>query len=213
MEARKAASVILIIVSAGCGSSKIEGTKVCRRYPTAFTENGRAYTCTFDGGHVLRCDDSARLVVQEWLYATATDFVMEPQVPNRILVQSRSFVTLGMVNTSSSTSTDYTYDASGRVVERRKRRSDFTGARELETVTYTAWDARGRPTAGTVRTPDATGAITIRYDDTARRMEASNGESVTQDANGNVVREVFVLGFGAPGTADFVIQGTAESCL
>src|SRR4029079_778576 len=164
-------------------------TKVCRRYPTAFTESGRPYTCAFDGGHVLRCDDSSHFVTQEWMYASAADFVLEPQVTNRLLLESRSFITNGMVNTSSATTTDYTYDASRRVVERRRRRSDFAGTRFLETVTYTAWDALGHPIAGNLRADDAIGPITIRYDDSSRRMEASNGESVTRDTNGNVVRE------------------------
>jgi len=125
MDVRTTAGIGLMLLAAGCGSSRIEGTKVCRRYPTAFTESGRPYTCAFDGGHVLRCDDSSHFVTQEWMYASAADFVLEPQVTNRLLLESRSFITNGMVNTSSATTTDYTYDASRRVVERRRRRSEI----------------------------------------------------------------------------------------
>jgi len=44
-------------------------------------------------------------------------------------------------------------------------------------------------------------------------MDASNGESVTVDANGNVVREIVVYGFGEAGGFDRTIQTTAEICL
>jgi hypothetical protein len=44
-------------------------------------------------------------------------------------------------------------------------------------------------------------------------MEASNGEAVTRDANGNVVREVIVVGFGPANVFGYIIQSTAEVCL
>jgi hypothetical protein len=44
-------------------------------------------------------------------------------------------------------------------------------------------------------------------------MDASNGESTTVDANGNVVREVVVYGLGVPGVIDRAIGTTAEICL
>lgn len=159
------------------------------------------------------CNDASRFVVQDWWYASDVDFVLEAQVPNRILVQSRSFSTLGMVVTSSTVSTGYRYDASARLVERHRRRSDVGGEHELDVTEYTSWDAVGRPTSGTVSAPSGTGPITIRYEDGARTMAASNGESVTLDANGNVIREVVVFGFGTPGVLDRTIQTTAEICL
>jgi hypothetical protein len=200
-----------LVVIPACGSSNIEGTKVCRRYPTAFVESGRPYTCSLDV-RTLRCNDASRFVVQDWVYASAADFVLEAQVPNRIRAESRSFSTLGMVVTSSEVSTEYRYDTSTRLVERRRRRSDIGGARDLDATEYTSWDALGRPTAGTVSGPNGAGPITIRYDDAARRMDASNGESTTVDANGNVVREAVVYGLGAPGVIDRAIGTTAEIC-
>jgi hypothetical protein len=45
-------------------------------------------------------------------------------------------------------------------------------------------------------------------------MDSSNGESVTVDANGNVVHEVVAFGLGPPsGEVDRQIQTTAEICL
>lgn len=212
MRQRGALFACLVLASA-CGSSHIEGTKVCRRYPTAFTEAGRAYTCTFDV-RSLRCGDTSRFVVQEWLYIGSADFVMEAQAPNRILAQSRSFATLGMVVSSSNVSTDYAYDGSGRLLERRRRRMDVTGTRDLDLTTYSSWDALGRPTAGTISVQGDARPLSIRYDDSARRLDASNGESTTVDANGNVVREVVVYGLGPPGDGvDRQIQTTAEICL
>lgn len=211
--ARAAALLTCLVLVPACGSSHIEGTKVCRRYPTAFVEAGRPYTCTLDV-RTLTCRDSSHFVVQDWTYVSSADFVLEAQVPNRILAQSRSFSTLGMVVTSSVVSTEYRYDASARPVERHRRRSDVSGARELDLTEYTSWDALARPTSATVSAPSGTGPITIRYDDSARRMDASNGESVTVDANGNVVREVVVYGFGPPGDGlDRQVQTTAEICV
>jgi YD repeat-containing protein len=212
MRPRAGLFACLVVIPACGGSSNIEGTKVCRRYPTAFVESGRPYACTLDV-RILRCNDSSGLVVQDWWYASSSDFVLEAQSPNRVRAQSRSFSTLGMLVSSSTVSTDYAYDGSGRLVQRRRRRSDVTGARELDLTDYTSWDALGRPIAGTVSGPNGAGPITIRYDDAARRMDASNGESTTVDANGNVVREVVVYGFGSPGERDRTIQTTAEICL
>lgn len=202
--------VIGLIFIASCRTSHIEGTKVCRRYATAFTEDGRSYQCTFDV-RFLTCTGGS--VNTEWEYGSSADFVLEPQVPNRILAVRRSFSTSGMLVTSSLTQTDYRYDGSGRLLERRRRRNDVTGLRELDVVAYTAWDSFGRPTSGTIRAGDRTGPVTIQYDDAARRMEASNGEAVTRDADGNIVREVVVIAFGTPTAVDDVIQSTTEFCM
>jgi hypothetical protein len=209
---RLAALFPCLVLAPACGSSPVEETKVCRRYPTAFSEAGQPYACTFDV-RILTCRDSSHFVVQDWWYAGSADFVQEAQVPNRILAQSRSFSTLGMVVTSSAVSTEYRYDASARMVERHRRRSDVGGGRDLDVTTYTSWDALGRPTAGTVSSSSGSGPVTIRYDDAARRMDASNGESVTVDANGTVVREVVVYGLSEAGVIDRTIQTTAEICL
>jgi hypothetical protein len=208
-----AAAVALVAGATSCRSSHIEGTKVCRHYPVAFTQAGTSYACAFDGGHALRCNGPQ--VIQQWIYAGPEDFVLEPQVPNRILVQTRTFEALGMVNTSRTFETFYTYDGAGRLTRRRRHETDVARNFDVETVEYTAWDAVGRPTAGTIQSsPDGTGPITLAYDDAARRVNASNGESVTQDVNGNVVLETTVFGFGpVAGPSQYSITRTADFCL
>jgi YD repeat-containing protein len=199
-----------LLVVACCRTSHIEGTKVCRRYATTFSEAGQPYQCTFDV-RFLRCTGSASTV---WEYSGPSEFVLEAQVPNRILALTRSVSTGGpMLISASTTRADYRYDGSGRLLERRRWRNNVTGLRELDVVEYTAWDAFGRPTSGTIRAGDRSGAVTLQYDDAARRMEASNREAVIRDADGNIVREVVVIGFGEPSVVDTLIQGTTEFCL
>jgi YD repeat-containing protein len=211
MAKRVAAAVALLAVATSCRSSHIEGTKVCRHYPIAFSQDGTAYACSFDGGHALLCNGPQ--VVQQWIYAGPEDFVLEPQVPNRILAQTRTVEFLGMVNTSRTFETFYRYDGAGRLIGRRRHEMDVTRDFDVEVVEYTAWDTVGRPTAGTIQSPDGTGPVTLTYDDAARRMDSSNGESVTQDVNGNVVRETTVFGFGPAGTSQYSITRTADFCL
>lgn len=210
MHGKRTAALAMGLIFVSCGTSHIEGTKVCRRYASAFTQNGRSYQCTFDV-RFLTCSSAS--VNTEWEYSGSSDFVLEPQVPNRILALTRSFSTGGMIVSSSLTQTDYRHDGSGRLLERRRRRNDVTGLRELDVLEYTAWDSLGRPTSGIIRAGDRTGPVTIQYDDAARRMDASNGEAVTRDADGNIVREVVVIGFGPPSVVDSIIQGTTEFCL
>jgi YD repeat-containing protein len=210
MHRKRAVALVMGLIFVACGGSHIEGTKVCRRYATAFTENGRSYECAFDV-RFLRCMGGATTM---WGYSGPSDFVFEPQVPNRILALTRSVSTGGpMLIGASTTSTDYRYDGSGRLLERRRWRNNVTGLRELDVVEYTAWDSFGRPTSGTIRAGDRIGPVTIRYDDAARHMEASNGEAVTRDADGNIVREVVVIGFGIGTAVDDLIQSATEFCL
>ena len=210
MKRRGAAVAASLALLTSCGRSEVEGTKVCRRYPTALTQGGQPYQCTFDV-RFLRCTGSATTV---WEYSGPEAFVLEPQVPSRILAVARSVSAGGPLLVSSShTQTDYRYDSSGRLVERRRRITVVTGTIELDVLEYTAWDSFGRPSAATLRAEDRTAPVSIRYDDAARRMEASNGEAVTRDSDGNIVREVFVFGFGAPFAVDTIIQSTSELCL
>ena len=89
-----------------CGSSPIEGTKVCRRYPTTFIEAGLSYTCTFDV-RILTCRDSSHFVVQDWWYAGSADFVQEAQVPNRILAKPLDVETVRRVLGEAVSRTDH----------------------------------------------------------------------------------------------------------
>ena len=150
------------------------------------------------------------------MYGSLEDFIREAQIPNKPLVRQREVSSGGpMLVTQSRTVTDYRYDASGRLIERRRTLQTglMTSPRELDLVEYSAWDSQGRPTSGTIRVGDNAQPVTIVYDDRARKMEASNGEAVTRDANGNVVSEVIVVAFGPATVFGYIIQSTAEVCL
>jgi len=204
----------MLLTSCG-GKTPTEPSRLCRRYPTAFTENGRSYQCSLESGATLTCR-SGTTAQESWVYGSLEDFIREAQIPNKLLVRQRQ-VTFsgGMLVTFNQTVTDYRYDASGRLIERRRTRRvglSFSFV-ELDLVEYSAWDSQGRPTSGTIHVGDNAQPVTIAYDDRARQMEASNGEAVTRDANGNVVREVVVVGFGPTSVVGDTIQSTAEVCL
>jgi YD repeat-containing protein len=91
---------------------------------------------------------------------------------------------------SGGSTTAYGYDGAGRLT-RRKRTSYYSlggqnETAELDAVEYRSWDARGRPTAGILSAGGESEPLVLMYDDAARHVEASNGESVTRDADGNM---------------------------
>jgi YD repeat-containing protein len=84
---------------------------------------------------------------------------------------------------------------------------------DSDRIEYTAWDALGRPTGGTIHFRDETQPVTLTYDDARRRVEASNGEASQLDADGNLVEEVLAEGFGPSyGVVRYVIEATAQAC-
>lgn len=202
----------MLLTSCG-GKMPTEPNGFCRRYPTGFTANGLSYQCSLTNA-TLTCL-SGTTPQESWRYGSQEDFIREAQIPNKPLVRQRVVSSGGpMLVTQSRTVTDYRYDASGRLIERRRtRQTGLSSMIELDLVEYSAWDSQGRPTSGTIHAGDSAQPLTIVYDDRARQMEASNGEAVTRDANGNVVREVIVVGFGPANAFGYSIQSTAEVCL
>jgi hypothetical protein len=192
---------------AGCGGSPTGPSPLCRTYATAVTLNGGPGTCAFDGRtYVCRFGTSSR----SWTYASTRDFVREARTPNRVLAQARHYSGGGsMLISYSSHSTIYSYDAQGRLTERRRTSESYLGSCVLDATVYDRWDGVGRPlsgemVAGSERTP-----LTIDYDDAARTAEASNGELSVRDGNGNLVREVEFAGYPPK---DYVVTATAEVC-
>ena len=172
------------------------------------------YGCAFEGASFTCL--SGTTGKQSWEYGSAADFIREAQIPNRLFVRSRSVSSGGpMLITTGGSYTEYRYDGSGRLIGRR--RTGWAGyspqRRELDVVEYTSWDALGRPTSGVIHAGGRSEDITIHYNDAARHMEASNGEAVTRDVNGNVVTEVEIVGFAHPLVHESVIQSTAQVCL
>jgi hypothetical protein len=210
------ATALAAMLLTSCGGKMPTGpSRFCRKYATGFTENGLSYQCGLESNAMLTCR-SGTTAQQSWLYNSLEDFIREAQVPNKMLVRQRQVTSsVGTLITFSLTVTDYQYDASGRLIERRRtRRTGLSlGFIELDRIEYSDWDSQGRPTSGTIHVGDNAQPVRISYDDRARQMEASNGEAVTRDANGNVVREVAVVGFGPANVFGYVIQSTAEVCL
>jgi hypothetical protein len=212
---RRELCLLLLLSAIGCDSSPTDESGDCRRYMTSMSENGTAFTCAFEeAAATLRCSSGAFLE-RTWEYADVDDFISEVSAPNRILARTRSSSSGGVLGSFAITGTEYRYDHGERLVERVREGASPTGSETLDTLRYTAWDALGRPTAGTVSGPGGSEDLTLRYDDASRRMETSSGESSQQDANGNPLREVFVFGTGS-GQARFErtyqILGVAEIC-
>ena len=211
-------TAVAAILLTSCGGKTptelTEPSRICRRYPTAFTVNGLSYQCSLSNA-TLTCL-SGTTPREAWQYGSREDFIREAQIPNKPLVRQLDVSSGGvMLVTQIRTVTDYRYDASGRLIERRRTRKTGLSSSfiELDLVEYSAWDSQDRPTSGTIHVGDNAQPVRISYDDRARQMEASNGEAVTRDANGNVVREVIVVGFGPANVFEYAIQSTTEVCL
>jgi YD repeat-containing protein len=115
--------------------------------------------------------------------------------------------------------TIYTYDAGGRLSGRGRHRYNAFSSWLVDTITYTGWDRSNRPIAGELTVPEGdptvpmptliTMPLSITYDDAARVMQASNGEFVMRDKDGNIVKEVEFS--GDPAT-DYVVTASATVC-
>lgn len=118
-------------------------------------------------------------------HATVADVVDEVSVVpplNRALGTTTTVKGAGLDTTGTST---LTHDG-------RKRLTTIAAVSQpggqTSTTTYTAWDAAGRPTAGTLASGRQSTAQTMRYDDSTRTQTIStNGQMCTQtfDENGN----------------------------
>jgi len=216
-EALAVALAIGLATACGKGSPSELPQRTCRRYATSLTINGQGYDCDF-GGTGYHCRGPQ--VAENWTYRSLSDFVLEAQIPNRrrVLRQEGSWYGWWAWMGSGGDTTEYRYDGAGRLKGRTRTSYSSLGggpqsATELDSIEYTSWDARGRPASGILSAGGESETVVLMYDDAARHMEASNGESVTLDANGNTVREVVVFGFGSPGVREHVVQATAEVCL
>jgi hypothetical protein len=193
---RRELSLLLLLSAQGCDSSPTDESGDCRRYMTSMSENGTTFACGFERDTaILRCSNGAFLE-RTWEYADVDDFISEVSAPNRVLARTRTS-SGGALGSFASTVTEYRYDDGGHLLERVRVGASPLGSETLDTVRYTAWDALGRPTAGTLSSLGGSEDLTLRYDDASRQMEASNGELSRQDANGNPLREVFVFGAGS----------------
>jgi YD repeat-containing protein len=82
------------------------------------------------------------------------------------------------------------------------------------TFTYSAWDASGRPTAGTFAiSPGPNGSVSIAYDNANRTVTRNDGLNTciqTYDPNGNIQRETCTG--TSPSTTTVSVQSTLQIC-
>jgi hypothetical protein len=194
-----------------CGDPPGAASRNCRRYATRLNENGSVWECEFVPA-TLRCLISVSRL-RSFSYASVADFVREAGVPNRILAQERRSASGGPFLISfGGTSTSYRYDPDGRLIERVRTGTAFTGTTLLESVRYTRWDVSGRPVAGEITTRGQVEPLSVTYDDVRRTARASNGERTVRDVHGNIVEEVeFSAALGGQ-PREFVVEAMAEVC-
>jgi hypothetical protein len=173
--------------------------------------NGRSWTCGADSCRVGLYEHRTRQ------YRSWSDFVLEARTPNRRRVLSEKYTWVGhwAWMGGGGSETEYRYDVEGQLVARRRTSWGGLGSdstrREVDRTDYDAWDYAGRPVAGTYWADDQAKPVSIWYDDPSRTMRSSIGELAVQDRDGNLVREIEIVG-GRLLASDFVIEATAEAC-
>lgn len=149
-------------------------------------------------------------ITQTSRFASRSDFVDEASTnPPRTLSLGTTTVTtvggLSLTNTATNS-----YDGQRRLVATIIASTPPLGDVSL---TYSAWDASGRPTAGVMTTPGATFPMSISYDAANRSATRNTGLNVctvTHDANGIIIRETCT---GTTGSTTIVtILSTQSIC-
>jgi hypothetical protein len=129
-------------------------------------------------------------------YGSAADFVDEGSASPPVSKATSVTVTSAGGSCPAPFEARQQYDATGRLL---RVNTSAANVATNSTKTFTAWDARGRPTDGTFMNFRVSGPVVIRYDDAARTATDvatyDNGNwivttTTTHDANGIVVREV-----------------------
>ena len=175
--------------------------------------------CTFNGSTDVVCNNTffdnrggPGTGVQTSRFASRSDLVDEASVnpPKTLSLGTTTVLTVGGV--SFTTTATNSYDAQRRLVSTRIANPAPLGGET--TLTYSAWDSSGRPTAGTF-TPVIGGQfpISITYDNAARTSRRNTGLNIctqTHDQNGNIVREECTG--TTPSTTVVTIQNTQQIC-
>ena len=173
-------------------------------------------SCTFDAAAVEgTCtndysDGTGRKLrsVSVTRHATVADVVDEVSANPPLQRALGTTTTLTAPGTETRNTSTLEYDAQKRLVSVTAE-SQPTGQRSI--TTYSAWDAEGRPTMGTVASGGRTAAVAIRYDNVRRSQSiTSNGVTCTQtfDQNGNPVTS----GCDGGGSSSTTILTTQRIC-
>lgn len=200
----------------GSGSGgTAQGVEVCRTYVTAGAMSNAAtgtYTCEFiDSPAVFKCsynDNKSGMSQAVYSYPSALAFVEEAAV-----VGLDRYTRL--LDTSGAT-VELSYDEQGRL---QSRSSGFQ---------YSAWDASGRPTAGSTQAENCTVPLTFSYSESARTMtttfnvrqgtgsDCPNIDSPqnidTWDADGNVIAHRLLAGTSEEIHIRYSVTDSAEFC-
>ena len=169
------------------------------RTVTGATSGTISQTCRWDAAATSRiCNMRTRLsntsfeVTYTDKYASVADFIDEIRVIppiSRIQSQSRRYLS----GSGPTGELRYEYDSN-----RRQTRITASMSSGQVVTSYTAWDAKGRPTAATV-SGGAPFQLSYKYDDVLRTMATSGPVGVqrdTYDADGNMIREEATDGHG-----------------
>jgi hypothetical protein len=148
--------------------------------------------------------------VQVSTWASAEAFIAEVDIVPPL---TRSLSTTG--NGAIALSKTNSYDSNGRVTGYVARSAGGT-----ITMRYSAWDAIGRPTAGSLQSPAGTSTQTIAYDDKALTMTetmTSGGitstMTYTYDQFGNMRSTVSGVTRGQGSTTTVTPHSSATACL
>jgi len=166
----------------GAGSGTI--TQTCRFEASTFERTCTMQSKTNAGSFTLKLTDK---------YASVVDFVDEIRaIPpiSRIQRQTRHFVS------GPAPDADVTYEYDG---ERRQTRISTSMRGNVIVMTYSGWDAAGRPTGGVTSGRGPAVTLKYAYDDAARTMTITGPAGVevdTYDADGNMIHETSTDGGG-----------------
>jgi hypothetical protein len=166
----------------GSGSGTINQT--CRFDAASFERACTMRSKTKAGSFTLNLTDK---------YASVADFVDEIRVIPpiaRIQHQTRRFAS------GPPADADVTYDYDDT---RRQTRLSTSMRGNVMVLTYSGWDAMGRPTGGTASGRGPTVTLKYAYDDAARTMTITGpagAEVDTYNADGNMIHEVSTDGSG-----------------
>jgi YD repeat-containing protein len=151
----------------------------------AFNSSTRQFTATAGSVQTGVCSTVV------FNYNSIADFVNEVGVvpPRALVTQSTSTSGPGCGSAAITSTITYSYDAQRRLTQ---------AVQGGQTITYTAWDSAGRPTAG-----NSTGGMSISHvyvdaarTDTVTTISNSSTTTVrlTYDANGILLSEVYLTG-------------------
>jgi hypothetical protein len=208
----------------------------CRTYGSEMTQTTSSggvvmYACTFDTStHAMTCELTGPPDPDGCIHSTETisrydstaDFVDEVSVIPHLNLLTR--IDINITREASCTDPGLTTAFSAYSYDSQRRVTQITYS-SPEMRTYTAWDASGRVTTGTI-TGDGTlsHAESYSYDDAARSHHYVNTTSYatygtfvwtsdyTFDENGNPFKEVLTETDGKVDTLNWTISATKTVC-